>query len=556
MKAFRRYVIKPKQILPTLVGLLFLAGNPSLVKATTCQDVCNFPGNSCVADTVNVNVSTPVANLSVIDCTTFGFPKVQVNDHGSLNLQGVQRSRSQCAAFTALLDAQSAVMTIVAGDVRIKSGGVISGDNNLAGSLNSNGGAIFIDLHDPPAGTTGSLIIDAGGELTSDSVSPAKGRGGIITVAAKGKILVDENQGVRGLISADSFVESRQAFLDGCGRAQISLLAEGASFENVPWNSDVPNPQPTASAIEIRGTVQNIPGPKESVVGGKIYLMAGKDGGIGNLTNVPPFPNPGPLKRSNPPTDNTTVYITKTGLVNVLCRDDGGCDIHIFACVVLIEGLVDVGSPATIVGGIPFPGLDTSREQRLPVFAEIVANEDIILQGGADYGGRIHADLREGFLRHRGQYDPTDPTATPCAFNELSPPTANGPLTNARGGADVCLIARRFIGLNGDAPFYTLNDPDPNAHRFIVRASINEQFNTQKGGNVLVWQTADNQKGIELLGRVIDASAPRAGSIGGVVEIQSAEKVDINGWGSAPTVTGRLAAAAVKVVRFRSSSQR
>lgn len=102
--------------------------------------------------------------------------------------------------------------------------------------------------------------------------------------------------------------------------------------------------------------------------------------------------------------------------------------------------------------------------------------------------------------------------------------------TNARGGADVCLIARRFIGLNGDAPFYTLNDPDPNAHRFIVRASINEQFNTQKGGNVLVWQTADNQKGIELLGRVIDASAPRAGSIGGMVEIQSAEKVDINGW--------------------------
>jgi hypothetical protein len=469
---------------------------------------------------VNINVLTTVTDGSTLDFNDPGLPgapitKVVVNNGGKLQLAPKVVTNAQCTANN-----QSSTMSIFAPEVDIKNGGVISGDNNLnAASGNRNGGAIFMEISQLN-NSSGSLIVEPGGELTSDVINPAKGRGGVITVVAEGQILVQASQGgtVRGLISSDAADGSLSAFLAGCGRAQITLIATGVGA-------------PAGNSVIIDGTVEQIPGTTEAVMAGIINILAGADASA--LGNNPPFPNPGLLTRPNPPNDTAKVLINTTGLVNINCRDDGGCETHISGCIVQIEGLVDLGNKAVITNGIPFPGPPESREVKLPVIAEVLANEDIIIKNG----GRIFADLREGFRQHKGQsagldniyYNADDPL---CTFVVQNPPSNNGPVNSTRGGADICLTARRSIQLDGSAAFYAGPDAKfgTTDDRFNISASITTNFNTQTGGRVRLWQTADDGNGIDLLGNNITASAlVNSGNKGGLVEMQAQVDFDVNG---------------------------
>lgn len=515
MEVLQHYASKIRQPLFVLAGVWFLVNSPGQAHATTVTEVCNTAGNVCNAGTANINVLTNVTDGSTLDFTTAGL-KVVVNNGGKLQLAPKQVTQAQCLANN-----QSSTMTILAPEVDIKAGGIISGDNNLAGNTHRNGGAIFMVISQDN-GSSGSLIVEPDGKLTSDVIPSAKGRGGVITVVADGQILVQASQNgtVRGLISADSADGSLVAFSQGCGRAEITLIGTGIGA-------------PGGNAVVIDGTVRQFGGNVEAVMAGKINILAGSDAAA--LQNNPPFPNPGILTRANPPDDTARTVINQTGLVNVDCRDDGGCEVHIFGCIVLIEGLVNLGNEAVIINGIPFPSTLESREQILPVVAEVVANEDIIIQNG----GRIFADLREGFRRHKIQpagsdsiyYNADDPL---CALLPVNPPTTNGPFSGSpRGGADICLTARRSVQLDGTAIFYAGPDGQFGTadDRFNVSAGMGNQFNTQTAGRIRVWQTDKDETGIELVGNNLTASTPQAaGNKGGLIEMQSAsDTFDING---------------------------
>jgi hypothetical protein len=505
MLKFWQYRDNMRRALPFLIGLAFLAGAPSRAAAVnTAAAVCGFGTNTCnVNGACDINSDTPIDDGAILDFRAL-CNVVQVNSGGVLRLAGKAVSAGQCAAGD-----QSSKMIIQAADLIVKTGGLISGDNTLAeqagGKRDRNGGAIFIELTEQAAGTTGSLIVQPGGEISSDSKNPsAKGRGGVITVVADGQILVQESQGVRGRISTDSDLDSRQAWQDGCGRAQITLVATSTN---------------SPDAVVIDGDVQQLHAfgsGTEAVIGGRIYILGG--GSAANLQHGtvadPPFPSPGQITRNNPPNDSARVVVNQTGIVINTCKDDGGCEIHVYSCFALVEGLVESG------GFDPQSGAPISREQKLPVFIEFIQNEDIVVQNG----GRIIAEIREGYQRHKGQYDNTNPASPLCEFIEQIPAGNNGPLTNTRGAGDICLTARRLIHIDGSVlP----------AGQFAVNARIGGTFNTQTGGNVNLLQTATEDEGglgIELVpGNDITVTAVLAGSKGGRVRSQANVGIDING---------------------------
>jgi hypothetical protein len=209
------------------------------------------------------------------------------------------------------------------------------------------------------------------------------------------------------------------------------------------------------------------------------------------------------------------VHITGTGIVRVQSKDHGGGEIRIVACFVDIEGLVNAG------GG---------REKVLPVIIEVIAHEFIQVHNG----GQVVADLSEGFRQHHGQ-ELTDPSlgfGRGCEFYPTDDPQDNGPLTNAKGGADICFTARSDSAQNAITIDGTLVTGLLPTFQTNPGFAVSAQTTTgsQTGGTVLALGTGLVDTGddttITLLGKAITVNGTQRG---GIVSIQADDNVDVNG---------------------------
>jgi hypothetical protein len=465
----------------------------------------------------NINGDTEIAAGAILNFMAL-FPTVIVNSGGVLRTQDLNINPPLAGCPTE----PSPTMTILAGDLTIESGGSVNGDTQTVGSKLTNGGAIFIQLSIVGA-TTGSLVIEPGGELTSNREGGGLGRGGNITVVAEGQINVvgipgcpADDPTCRGIISANAQGNSLAAFNQGCGRTQITLIATGAGFPN--------------DDLLIDGTVE-ITFLGEAHIGGVITLIGGGD--ITNLGQNPPFPspdpfaggypNPGalgnPITFPNPPNaDNSAmVRVSEAGIVRALSKDHGGGEIYIDACFVVIEGLVQAGS---------------GREKVLPVLIKIQAHETIIIHAG----GQVVADLKEGFRQHNGQLltDPILGVGRGCEFTPGDPtiqPPANGPAPGTdKGGADICLIARALITIDGTNFLFAGKDGVFGTKDDLFAVSAQTSTSQQTGGTVLVLSTGLVDTGQDAsVGMLGNAITTNGGNQGGVVSIQADDNVQVGG---------------------------
>jgi len=484
------------------VGLLFLTAFSGQAQATTAADVCATPGNSCAAGVANINVVTPIADQSTLDFTAAGFPTVNVNGGGKLQL-AVQKVGSGGLSCP---DRPTTFMEIRAGDLTIKNGGHISGDFTTfpVPSGHWNGGSISMRL-------TGDLVIEPGGKWTSDRLGGGNGRGGSLLALVDGIIDVqaDPSGTPRGIISSNTTASSRFSFQNRCGLTEITLVATGDG---------------ATPTIRNAGTIENVspPGGNEGFLGGVISIVAG--GTEANLgAPFPGFPSAIPVTGANPPDNNATFLLTETGLINIDAKDSGGGQVYIFACFVNVNGLIQVGGNA-------HTGIILGREQILPVIVSIVANETLTVlptlptvPGIADLGvtappGGIQADLRQGFKQHVGQglTDASQGLGDGCKFTLQTPPNSNGPISGSgKGGADVCLVARDQATINQGQL----------VSEFAVRTRTGVTSGSQVGGTSL---TLSTEGGIEATGRAITCDGVGSNSGGGEVVMQAAEDAVIN----------------------------
>jgi hypothetical protein len=508
------------------LGALLLLGPLSEAWATTAAGICASVNASCtVPGEVTITGLIPITDGSVLDFRggatpgAVNRPKVIIAQGGALVLGGTNvPTLGGCPNA-------SPTMTILAGDLTIQSGGTINGDSGIIGSAMTNGGAIFIQLEATsiPLVTSGNLVIEPGGDLSSDRLGQAgNGRGGNLTVLAEGQIWVMANPGAapgntadRGIISSNTQAASRPVFTQGCGLSEVTLVATGRGA--------------TANeAIRIDGTVEIVfpPPSVEPVVGGIINLSGGGDFSLaGNTTiqNVPPFPSIGAITPPNPPENGPKVVVGGTGIINTDGKDPGGGIVRIFACYFLIEGanVAPQNGPGGLVqvGGNATTGTNQGREQFLPAIVLVMINELIEIQDG----GQIKADLREGFKLHVGQ-------KPLCDFTPVVPPNANGPVSNLasnRGGADVCLIAGGTSGATV-APFTTtgisVNSTalGPQAHFAVSARTV---VGNQTGGTIVALLTT-REGDIDLADNALNASG---NARGGMIQIQSTDNVNITG---------------------------
>lgn len=470
-------------LLLAVAALLLLAPAPP-AWAVTDLNPCTLPFVDCTAPpTARVSGPNlvPVFGpdfITRLDFVAAGVPNVVVENGGSLQVQD-----KNIVELGGCPGTPSPGMWIKAARVTVRNGGSIDGDTFIIADRLTNGGAIFLDL-------TGDLIVEPGGKISSDRLGTrGVGRGGNITAVVGGRIHVqaDPSGAPRGVIRANSQASSRRAFAEGCGLTEVTLVATGDGA-------------PGAEAIRIDGTVEIVAPPPsvEAFLGGIITLVGGGDTAPGaTVQNLPPFPSPGTITPPNPPDNVAKVVVGGTGVVNTEAKDAGGGIIRIFACFFVLEGpegLIQAGGNATT-------GTILGREGRLPVIILIQVNETITVQAGA----QILADLRQGFKQHVGQ-------GPLCAFTPVSPPDANGPVPGVRGGADICLIARADISLEGSGGVFAV--------------SARTLDGTQTGGSVVVLSTQEGV--VELIGSAVTVDSPASGGQGGMVQIQAAQDVDVH----------------------------
>lgn len=522
MTHYREYVEWLKQTIPLQIGFLLVIAltlaprSPAWGLQTVCNgvapvnnvtDICNKGTNSCAGGIATINEKVCIQHGAILDFSGAGFPTVIVANGGELQLEDKTLDDLNGPNATCPTAQQSSIMTILAGDLTIQTGGSINSDvGDISGTMN-NAGAIYINL--AAIGTTlGNLIIEPGGRWSADRFEKKGiGRGGNLTAIVEGQIFVQGLPGPfsdrtkRGVISANTQSASRNVFESGCGRTEITLVALGVSA-------------PASEAIRIDGIVE-IASPRpsfERFLGGIIRLLAGSDASV--VGTIPPFPSPEPVKDdalptaglpANPPDNGARVVIGGTGLVNVDAKDAGGGEVRIFGCFILIQGLVQAGGNAT-------SGEIKGRENLLPVIILAVANEALEVRDG----GRVFADIRQGYLTHQGQ-------GPLCNFTPVSPAINNGPIGNAKGGADICLIGRREITLDGSAL----------GANFAVSANTFEGGG-QVGGSVIAMTTQlpppDEAGNITFLANAITASGTGNGGTGGRIRIQANQNdIDVNG---------------------------
>jgi hypothetical protein len=413
-------------------------------------------------------------------------------------------------------------MEIRAGDVTIRNGGNINGDTgNISGAI-TNGGAIYLKILQTGA-TTGSLIIEPGGRLSSDRLTgTGNGRGGNVTALAEGQIWVqaDPSGTPRGVISSNTQASSVNAFINNCHLSEVTLVATGTGVAAIPGVAGIP-------AIRIDGTVQiaSPPPAREPFIGGIITMLGGGD--VSNLASDPPFPSALlngflvglPFPPTLSPQNSATIYVSGTGIVEVSAKDQGGGEIIMYACFIVIEGLVDVGRDP----GMPSGG---SREARLPTFISMKAHETIEVRPDTmGRNGRVQANVRQGFKTHVGQ--PTLPGTVvgtlPCDFNPYGrPPDQNreAPGTE-RGGGDICMDARALISIDGTGL---------GAGDFAVSAT--SRVSSTIGGAVLLiaYDATFTQEGsIELVGNAVNVSSLGNGGGGGMVTALAFQDIDVQG---------------------------
>lgn len=483
-----------KRALVSLAGL-FLLAPAGRALATTAADICgNVALATCAAGTATITGVVTVTDGSILDFTggatpgSVNFPNIVVAPGGVIQTEDrAESTLPGCPTHPA------PQMTILGGDLTIQNGGSINGNTQPViqpGSKVTHAGDIFIQLSVVGA-TGGNLVIEPGGVLESNHpTTQAVGRSGNITVLAEGQIWVQANlpSGTpRGRISSNAQSNVRGAFFQGCGRGEITLVATGVNAGGI--------------AILIDGTVEMIsPSPAaEPYVGGIITMIGGGDA---SSITVPPFPSAlTNLNPPNPPDNSARVVIGSTGLVNIDAKDSGGGEVRIFACFVLVKGLILVGGE---------PGGPFGREQLLPVIISIMANETIDIIDG----GRVVGNLREGWKQHIGQ-------GPLCAFTPVIPFTNNGPVNTSsanRGGASICLIARADITMDGS----TLP-----AGQFAVDANTILTTSGQAGGDISILSIVEGI--ISAIGNAVTASDTAAGGKGGMIMVQAAEDIDVTG---------------------------
>jgi hypothetical protein len=482
------------------VGLLFLTAFSGQAQATTAADVCATVGNSCAGGVANINVVTPIADNSTLDFTAAGFPTVNVNSGGKLELETkkIGQGGLSCPAKPTTL----AILN--ADDLTIKNGGEITGSFTGVPSGHLNAGSWSIRL-------SGNFVIEPGGKWTSDRLGGGNGRPGNLLALVDGIIDVqaDPSGTPRGIISANTTASSRFSFTSKCGLTEITLVATGDG---------------ASPTIRNAGTIENVspPGGNEGFIGGVISIVAG--GTEANLaTPFPGFPSAIPVTGANPPDNNATFLLTETGLINIDAKDSGGGQVYIFACFVTVNGLIQVGGNA-------HTGVILGREQLLPVLVSIVANETLTVlptlptvpgiadPGVADPPGGIQADLRQGFKQHEGQglTDASQGLGDGCKFTVQNPPGSNGPKSGSgKGGADVCLTARDQLTINQGQL----------VSEFAVRTRTGVTSGSQVGGTSLNLST---EGAIEATGRAITCDGVGSNSSGGEVVMQASEDAVVN----------------------------
>jgi hypothetical protein len=476
---------------------------------------------------------------TVADETLLDFgncPEVIVEPTGGLKLEPTEIRAEECATKPA------AWMGICAGNLIIQGGGEITASHPLEDrpSRMLNAGTIYIGLTRvaKAVGTTaGDLIIEPGGKLTSERHGRGNGRSGIIAVEAQGEInvMASTDGAVRGLISTGADSSALFAFGKGCGRSEITLLAEG---NGAPLDS-----AGRSQAIVIAGTVESAkqhgePGD-ENFLGGVITLIGGVKVDKGFPTPFDPhltdphtynFRTSLPVNKPNPPDDQATVRITETGLINVNALDHGGGEVRIDSCYVFNHGVIQVG-------GDPHDGSVLGRETVLPTLVEIIAHEDIAVMPvdldhaswdvtigpGKTVKGGIRADLRQGWRQHVGQglTDPALRTGEGCNFVlQDTQPQKNEPNQSAgRGGADVCLIAGRSILVDS-----------MESTEFAVRARTGSfsgaSSSNQTGGTILALTTRAGGE-ITLENKALTTNGVKSNANGGLVVVQSTKNVTV-----------------------------
>lgn len=520
------------------LGLFLLTGLATRVEAVIdVAGVCGMAGNVCAGGVANINVVTPVQNTAVLNFNAAGFPTVNVNAGGALQLEVLRVGQQDlvCPAKP------SATMEIVASDLTINAGGVITGSypgpNKPTGLVN--GSAISI-LLTQDATHAGSLIIRPGGQLTSDRLFGGNGRGGNIVVVADGQIDVqaDPSGTPRGLISGNTDSSARNAFFQDCGRTEITLIANGSNPPMPPGNE----------AVHIAGTVEIVspPGGNEGFIGGLVSIVGG--GSAANLAiPFPAFPSSVPVSRPNPPDNSAVVLVTNTGLINIDAKDGGGGEVRIFACFVTVNGLIQVGGNA-------HTGVILGKEQILPIIVEIIANENIAVvpagivpgistqPGVPDPVGGVQGDLRGGFRQHVGQ-GLTDAVGmgSGCVFLTQIPPKANGSINNQRGGADICLIARADVVTNGTALIPFLGGEYAVRARTGVGSGGISISAGQTGGTILDQST---QQGDVIL--VSNALTVAGTGQGGLIVMQSAGNITVTSSAQATPIAGGGSGGAIR----------
>lgn len=500
------------------LGFLFLTVFSAPGGATTVSDVCSIPGNTCSGDMVDINAPTPVDDESVLD---FDQKDVWITAGGKLILTPKLVGTAEPGKTPLSCPAKPAVwMAIKARNLTIHDGGEITGSYPGPDIPNGllNAGTIAIEL-------SGNLTIEAGGKLTSDRHERGNGRSGIIGVEVDGQIDVQANSdGVkRGEITENSNSSGLFAFNKDCGRPQITLLAKGDDVD-------------THEALRIAGTVEiaelrdNEPGegPAEDFIGGVVTMVAGVENAFPlSFTPAQHFRMSLPVNRPNPPDDQVIAHITETGLINVNALDHGGGEVHIIACYVYDNGLIQVGGDA-------HSGTVQGRETFLPTLVEIVAHEEIwimpdvnhptwVIPGiGSDVRGGIRADLREGFRQHIGQgiTNPTSGLGEGCAFTLQTPPRKNGAVrTTGRGGADVCLVAGRLI---------EVDSKESTQHAVRARTGSFKGLSSsgQTGGTILAMTTREGGN-IRLQHGAFSTNGVNSNADGGLVVVQATDNLTV-----------------------------
>jgi hypothetical protein len=133
----------------------------NVAEATTVANVCAAFGNVCAAGEANINVRTTVTCDSVLDFVAAGFPTVNVNAGGSLEVV----NEPLCG------------MTLNVGDLLVRTGGQLNVDK----SRTKNPGRVTVQAN-------GTITVENGGKVTAIG-----GRGepnATIEFVAQGEILI------------------------------------------------------------------------------------------------------------------------------------------------------------------------------------------------------------------------------------------------------------------------------------------------------------------------------------------------------------------------------